>query len=216
MRRKRIIAKLLALSLVFSGLPMTSLQAAELPAAAETQEGEAEENPADDSQAEVENQETESTDHSDSAEQEKETQDGDNAADDTKQDASDESGTEQKEEETDSEKDENLENDGATQRRCQDCSMQLAFRTSMWWVMQAAGMLGITCRCQTEAGIWWIRPGMIPRISAIRSQAEPIFWYQMMDSTKRWEIVGGESRHLILYRWLLRNMPLAAVRNPSA
>ena len=115
MRRKRIIAKLLALSLVFSGLPMTSLQAAELPAAVETQEGEAEENPADDSQAEVENQETESTDHSDSAEQEKETQDGDNAADDTKQDASDESGTEQKEEETDSEKDENLENDGADQ-----------------------------------------------------------------------------------------------------
>lgn len=103
MKRKSIVAKLLALSLVFSGLPMTSLQAAELPVTAETeaQEGEAEKNPADDSQAEAENQETEGTDNTDSAEQDKETQDGDKAADDTKQDVSDESGTDQSTSETD-------------------------------------------------------------------------------------------------------------------
>lgn len=118
MKRKSIVAKLLALSLVFSGLPTTSLQAAELPVAAETevQEGEAEKNPADDSQAEAEIQETEGTDNTDSAEQEKETestdntdsveqeketQDGDNAVDDTKQDVSDESGTDQSASETD-------------------------------------------------------------------------------------------------------------------
>ena len=125
MRRKRVVAKLLALSLVFSGLPMTSLQAAELPEAAEAQEGEAEENPADDSQAETENQKTEATDNTDSAEQEKKTQDGDNAADDTKQDASDESGTNQQEEQTDSEKDEIPENDEVDQNASETDGMNL-------------------------------------------------------------------------------------------
>ena len=42
MRRKRLVAKLMALSLMFSGLPMTPAYAAELPEQMEAVEGAAE------------------------------------------------------------------------------------------------------------------------------------------------------------------------------
>ncbi len=77
MKRKRIIAKLLALSLVFSGLPMTSLHAAELPAAAEKEAQEDEEGPAADSAAEENGEET--------AAAQKETSDGQENGDSVEQ-----------------------------------------------------------------------------------------------------------------------------------
>ena len=96
MKRKSIVAKMLALSLVFSGLPMTQLHAAELPVTEEMQESKAEEIPAGDSDVEHEAEPEENG----AATEQKESQDENQVEDNKAQDAPAETDTDEKDEST--------------------------------------------------------------------------------------------------------------------